>query len=528
MNAELTAGVFSGLGQMFGRLIKMTPEQISASSAPDFLKIAAMERQARARQQPATPPTSTVAAQVVNQAVGAPEMPQGMPQGAQAGGYIHDYGVASLPYTPHYEHGGIVSFAEGGDPGEEPGLTKRVRDYIGENPGSAATDAVAAAAILASFLPYGKAVGTGLGVLNKGARWAGRQLWNNKGRATLAATLAARHLSPGEEPEAPDVIQEAPAAAQESAGMGIPSFAPPSGSAFTPMDVDKLGLEEESVAPYVSPLKELIAGGIDNEKHFGERQAAIDKRLGGAKQRYKDTFLGEGLMAFGAKMAAGKSANFLQNVAEAVPAYAETISKSGSKYEDYKDAVEDAKEALSDAKFAAKKGDVAAEIAAKQRYADRSEDAKNKLIGLQNAARAQNERNKFEAEQNALTRAASRDTAYIAAGAASRKAAYAALVKGAMNDSQLAEFSDANVKILPHIKKLTAQYEKDQNPETLAKLDDAVREALVVALSNSGTGDATLWRMGYDPKELRKQLKGRQASVTPIGKKAGGILSLAR
>jgi len=55
----------------------------------------------------------------------APPMPpQGMPAAmppqappvamAQAGGHVHDYGVASLPYEPRYEEGGIVSFAEGG------------------------------------------------------------------------------------------------------------------------------------------------------------------------------------------------------------------------------------------------------------------------------------------------------------------------------------------------------------------------------------------------------------------------------
>ena len=41
----------------------------------------------------------------------APQMP---PQGMQAGGQVHDYGVASLPYEPRYEEGGIVAFQEGG------------------------------------------------------------------------------------------------------------------------------------------------------------------------------------------------------------------------------------------------------------------------------------------------------------------------------------------------------------------------------------------------------------------------------
>ena len=61
--------------------------------------------------------------------------PQGMPPGmgamppqgmsvamAQAGGHVHDYGIAGLPYEPRYEHGGIVSFAEGGDEELDKGL----------------------------------------------------------------------------------------------------------------------------------------------------------------------------------------------------------------------------------------------------------------------------------------------------------------------------------------------------------------------------------------------------------------------
>ena len=56
-----------------------------------------------------------------------PEMgampPQGMPVAmAQAGGHVHDYGIAGLPYEPRYEHGGIVSFAEGGDEELDKGL----------------------------------------------------------------------------------------------------------------------------------------------------------------------------------------------------------------------------------------------------------------------------------------------------------------------------------------------------------------------------------------------------------------------
>ena len=90
-----------------------------------------------------------------------------------------------------------------------------------------------------------------------------------------------------------------------------------------------------------------------------------------------------------------------------------------------------------------------------------------------------------------------------------------------MNDSQLADFADANVKILPHIIKLTGQYEKDQNPETLALLNDAGEEALVVALSNKGAF-STLRSMGYDPEKLRKQLEGSKQALPRLVKKLVG------
>lgn len=42
-----------------------------------------------------------------------PQAPPQMPPQMQAGGHVHDYGVASLPYEPRYEHGGIVAFETG-------------------------------------------------------------------------------------------------------------------------------------------------------------------------------------------------------------------------------------------------------------------------------------------------------------------------------------------------------------------------------------------------------------------------------
>ena len=130
MNTNLSMGNFQDLATTFRELLRMTPDQMTKTSAPDFLKTAAVNAQNDIRfgGERGAPPNSTVAENVLRTAMGnnpPPQMPpQGVPgmdtapqmppQGAQAGGYIHDYGVASLPYTPKYEHGGIVSFQAGG------------------------------------------------------------------------------------------------------------------------------------------------------------------------------------------------------------------------------------------------------------------------------------------------------------------------------------------------------------------------------------------------------------------------------
>lgn len=91
------------------------------------------DRVAQALMQPPMPPQGIAAAMPPGMAIPPQMPPQGMPpqmppqamppqamppqmppQGMQAGGHVHDYGVATLPYEPHYEHGGIVSFQGGG------------------------------------------------------------------------------------------------------------------------------------------------------------------------------------------------------------------------------------------------------------------------------------------------------------------------------------------------------------------------------------------------------------------------------
>ena len=183
--SSLTTGPFQNLSATWAQLMQLTPQQMANASAPDYLKIAAMNAQDNIRQQgqpaagPAAPP---VAQQVVDKAVGAPPAGQAMPaspspaptQMAAQGGYIHDYGVASLPYEANYGHGGIVSFDSGGATAaaetEDPdGLMQQLKDAINNNPNTAKVIA-GAGSLVAVKLPG--VLGKVYGLLPQGAKTA--------------------------------------------------------------------------------------------------------------------------------------------------------------------------------------------------------------------------------------------------------------------------------------------------------------------------------------------------------------------
>lgn len=127
MSMELNKGLFSQLGPMYDRLLSMSPTQIMTSGAPEFLKIAAMQQQGRAREalSAPVPPSSTVAQDVVQRAVaptGIGALPTSAPASsppALAAAPSMDQGVTSLETSPdmfnerYYADGGIVGFAEG-------------------------------------------------------------------------------------------------------------------------------------------------------------------------------------------------------------------------------------------------------------------------------------------------------------------------------------------------------------------------------------------------------------------------------
>ena len=133
METGLNKGLFSGLESTFRHLLSMEPQQIMASSAPEFLKVAAMQQQGKAREAMMEPamPSTTVAEDVVQQSVAVPPdspLPASEPALAAApyaqGGLLglevspdlysdQYYGGAHLPYynegyTPDYAQGGVV------------------------------------------------------------------------------------------------------------------------------------------------------------------------------------------------------------------------------------------------------------------------------------------------------------------------------------------------------------------------------------------------------------------------------------
>ena len=134
MSMDLNKGAFAQLGPMYDQLLSMTPDQIMQAGAPEFLKIAAMQQQGRARQamQPPTPPLPTTVAQDVVQSV-APTGIGALPTSSIVSGptlaaapaptaQMASGGLVDLETSPdmfndrYYAEGGIVAFQKGGVP----------------------------------------------------------------------------------------------------------------------------------------------------------------------------------------------------------------------------------------------------------------------------------------------------------------------------------------------------------------------------------------------------------------------------
>lgn len=130
----MALGITQPLEKQFKELLRMDPQAILQSSAPEFLKIAALEQVNKASQAPAQQPQGTVADKVVQQSMSppggmgpasvlptpaqagpvppgaTPQLPPQMPPQMTA----IDRGIGGLPADMTMASGGIVSFAEGG------------------------------------------------------------------------------------------------------------------------------------------------------------------------------------------------------------------------------------------------------------------------------------------------------------------------------------------------------------------------------------------------------------------------------
>lgn len=532
MNTDLSTGVFSGLGQMFNELIKMTPQQISASGAPDFLKIAAMERQAQARQQPAIAPTSTVAAQVVNQAVGAPpasqpapQMPQGVPgmdtppQGAQAGGYIHDYGVASLPYTPNYEHGGIVSFAEGDliTPAFE-----SVKDFVVENP-------LEMTGLAASFTPWGRAFS---GVKNVAKSAGGLK---NIGKWGLRGALVASPFLRGED-EQPTTSTELPPAPPEkeektATPQGIMQVAAPSAGRikFDPIPDNVFDNFKRKPPNEVTPETEKARQDAVNKayeldpKFHQKLMDEADAKATKAKADFKSDFLGTNLMELGAAIAAGNSPNMLTNIAKAFPQYADAINAGRNRMEDKIEKYEGMKQSANLAEYAQKTNQAQAAGEHIRDYqkqvfdlANQDMDDKRQLMlyGIQRADNATMK--EFEVNSDIATKFILGNMglaeAQIRYNAAVEKETRDNLTKGAMSDDKFAQ-EFRNSESDPYILELAKKYGVSSIAEARTKLppdkmqfiDNAIQNITIKRIGDSG-GMATL---------IQHNLADRYNGLTP-------------
>lgn len=356
--SSLTTGPFQNLSATWAQLMQLTPQQMADASAPDYLKIAAMNAQDNIRQQgqpaagPAAPP---VAQQIVDKAVGAPPAGQAMPasqaptQMAAQGGYIHDYGVASLPYEANYGHGGIVSF-DGTKGSEVQAPPAAAETEISASEQSEIADAwsllkpyqkdlvAGALATGASLIPYGKWIGA----LGKFAYRHGRKLLPLL--APGAGVVAGRVLDARSKSPPLDAAKKAsetemssdPAATEEPpekdplAGLG--------GGVASLLQPVTLPAYAEQTAPEVKTREQIKQEREESDADYGvgknfyeEEKAKNDAKLSALEAERKGVYSGQGLMDFGAALASGQSSNFLDNFAGAVPSYTGAV-KSGNEY----------------------------------------------------------------------------------------------------------------------------------------------------------------------------------------------------
>lgn len=434
--SSLTTGPFQNLSATWAQLMQLTPQQMANASAPDYLKIAAMNAQDNIRQQgqpaagPAAPP---VAQQIVDKSVGAPPAGQAMPaspaptQMVAQGGYIHDYGVASLPYEANYGHGGIVSFYGGGDTdldkeapkssaadnlykfkstdprseaattatpeGEDPdGLMQQLKDAINENPYTAKVIA-GAGALGAVKLPGG--VGYVWGLLPQGAktalkRYALKTLKIGAVAGTgvaaesyLANRLNAPALDAAKTALAGDeALPSDPAATDESEDPGLGIAGLGGGAATLQRTVLPPLIDMEGpVAQTAEQLKadqDRVNGLYGVGKDFYEQEKAKnDEKLSALEAQRKGVYSGQGLMDFGAALASGQSSNFLDNFAGAVPSYTGAI-KSGNEYaRNRQDLLDTHADLLRGQQRSEGRSDAAAMLAAETASADAARAGKN-------------------------------------------------------------------------------------------------------------------------------------------------------
>jgi hypothetical protein len=96
-------------------VVQQLAQTLAPAPAPAPMPMGVPTQGIPAAMPPAPPQMAQAAPPMPPQGMPAAMPPQAPPVAmAQAGGHVHDYGVASLPYEPRYEEGGIVSFSNRG------------------------------------------------------------------------------------------------------------------------------------------------------------------------------------------------------------------------------------------------------------------------------------------------------------------------------------------------------------------------------------------------------------------------------
>jgi len=429
MSMDLNTGAFAQLGPMYNQLLSMTPDQIMQAGAPEFLKIAAMQQQGRARQAmlAPTPPSSTVAQDVVQQAVvptgiGAlPTSPAPVASGptlaaapapTEPTAQMASGGLVDLETSPdmfsdrYYADGGIVAFANGGET-ERSGFfrtgTPLPRDRGLEQWIANKEDGPNKELLIKRYIQdRGLDPSMAMQLVRRGKMAPDTEepeLGVEEVRTAIGYTaptsgkepFSMREIAPEDE-EAPveqsgqgdyeRFLAQMGGAGVSPAGMaGIAALGPePTMPALQFAPEEASITEQQAIA---EKNRSLAAAGVDREAEKARRQEMLGEKTSEYKERARRAPW-EALIDAGLNIAAGTSQNALENIAKGAQQGFASYKEAAKELKQDKNVLDEIKSKVAEAEYAERLGDAEYANQRVREVEARKREASNKKIEMIN------------------------------------------------------------------------------------------------------------------------------------------------